>query len=179
MKQRLEYIDIAKGFTIIMVVMGHIVLWDMKGASQVKVLNFIDSFQMPTFMLLSGYVLALGSFPPKYGFWGTAIRKFRQLVIPFLIWGIFITPFILKRIDIPSYPQYLKTWLLHPDNGLWFLISLFEIQIAFSISRFISNRLTKCNSKIIDLVTVAITLLFPVAWKVCYEQLVSESDWGG
>ena len=49
MTKRIEWIDIAKGIGIILVVIGHI--------SQIEVLNdIIYSFHMPLFFIISGYL---------------------------------------------------------------------------------------------------------------------------
>ena len=49
MTKRIEWIDIAKGIGIILVVIGHI--------SQIKVLNdIIYSFHMPLFFIISWYL---------------------------------------------------------------------------------------------------------------------------
>ena len=52
--QRLLYIDALKGFTILLVVLGHVlqVRYDIDNL----LYRYIHSFHMPLFMFLSGYV---------------------------------------------------------------------------------------------------------------------------
>lgn len=53
MKERLDYIDIAKGFAILAVIVGHY--------SDISLVDrFIWSWHMPLFFILSGYFLPAG-----------------------------------------------------------------------------------------------------------------------
>ncbi len=64
MPARLEYIDAIKGFTIILMVMGHVIAWmfvDWKvlipsQSSPAILWNLIYSFHMPLFMFVSGFL---------------------------------------------------------------------------------------------------------------------------
>ena len=66
MKQRIEYIDLAKSVCIIIVVMGHILQYDLDGEGTYSLVSFILCFHMPLFMMLSGYVAALSTKIPKW-----------------------------------------------------------------------------------------------------------------
>lgn len=57
-KDRLVYIDIAKGIAIILVVIGHLLQYNFSGTYKHILFNWIYSFHMPVFMMLSGYVSA-------------------------------------------------------------------------------------------------------------------------
>lgn len=56
------YIDRLKGFTILVVVMGHLALFSLDTGST-TVFRIIQSFEMPLFMFLSGLVI---STPPEF-----------------------------------------------------------------------------------------------------------------
>ena len=56
MKQRLEYIDILRGFAIFLVVLGHVL--EHAGLKNGFLFHFIYSFHMPLFICISGFVSA-------------------------------------------------------------------------------------------------------------------------
>ncbi len=56
MKQRLEYIDILRGFAIFLVVLGHVL--EHAGLKDDFLFYFIYSFHMPLFICISGFVSA-------------------------------------------------------------------------------------------------------------------------
>jgi len=128
---RIRYIDFAKGIAIILVVMGHMVQYNLKGDAANAIFNFIYSFHMPLFFFLSGYVAAL-----KYE--GICIRsvlpfikkKSLSLLVPFLTWGILLN-LLLFRFSISDSLLQLKLLVSHPDRGPWFLFTLFIIQTAY------------------------------------------------
>ncbi len=72
MKERNKWIDIAKGITIILMVLGHTTIPDVAS-------RFIWAFHMPLFFIVSGWMTNW----VKYGVSEFTIRKFRNLMIPF------------------------------------------------------------------------------------------------
>lgn len=63
-------------------------------------------------------------------------RRFRQLIIPFVIWTLLLLliggKFSLENIGI---------YLLYPDKGLWFLWVLFFITVFFNFGNWLSERI--------------------------------------
>ncbi len=85
---RIDSIDIAKGFAIVLVVMGHVLYMDLYGsdnAGQSSLFQIIYTFHMPLFVFLSGVVfntnIKLNELPSKLYY------KFRLIIVPFLIIG--------------------------------------------------------------------------------------------
>ena len=70
-KQRIRYIDLVKGIGIIAVIIGHMNLW--------KLNKIIYSFHMPLFFLLAGAFI-----PQKYSNKQYAIKKAKQLLVPYV-----------------------------------------------------------------------------------------------
>ena len=60
MKERILYIDMAKGFAMVTIVMLHIVSSNLKGDSASTINFFNHSFNTRLFFFLSGMVVALG-----------------------------------------------------------------------------------------------------------------------
>jgi fucose 4-O-acetylase-like acetyltransferase len=92
--KRVESLDIAKGFAILCVVIGHVVSrGTVPGAAWYTELKFaIYSFHMPLFMALSGMALGL-SWRHKASW--TAVgqlvhKRIRTLMIPYFLFGALI-----------------------------------------------------------------------------------------
>lgn len=133
---RLEYIDIAKGIGLILVVFGH--LFSYNGELSI----IIFSFHMPLFFFISGYCFC----PHKYNdFESFLVKKVKHLVIPYLI---FSTLGFVVSLIIPSWRKGLSTYSLvevffntQPESlhvgQIWFLICLFWVEIlAYWIYKF-------------------------------------------
>ena len=93
--QRLDYIDQLKGFAILCVVFGHVMLFCLKCSHDSFVYHVVCSFHMPLFAFLSGLM-----FKPVAG-WRTALGKFRtqslKLLVPFATVGLVYTYWKLDR----------------------------------------------------------------------------------
>jgi fucose 4-O-acetylase-like acetyltransferase len=91
MEQRVEFLDIIKAFAIFCVVWGHSVqyLYSSDFLSN-KVFEFIYSFHMPLFMILSGYFFRSSL---KLSFIKLLFKKFQQLILPIITWSILICLF--------------------------------------------------------------------------------------
>ena len=76
MKKRIEYIDIAKGVAIILVLLGHI------ETCPAGLKSSIYSFHMPLFFILSGYFMKEGTELRLL-----AKKLFKSLMVPYLIIG--------------------------------------------------------------------------------------------
>jgi len=95
--------------------------------------KFIYAFHMPLFIFISGY-MAYKQSPIKSVF---LYNKFISLILPFLVWGL-VKVIVFNPGSMPI--SFIKI-IIYPDNGLWFLWSLFWINILFYIS-------SKCSKNI-------------------------------
>lgn len=119
MKQRILWVDALKAFAIVIVIIGHCLLFtEVKGI----LYKYITLIQMPLFMAISGYC----SYKPSVAF--ASIRKrFFQLVIPFLAWPLV---WYVIKMDFSGVTDYYLHLPLNPDTGLWFLYVLFLISLV-------------------------------------------------
>lgn len=163
MENRIDSLDVAKGICILFVVMGHILQYNCEGNGARMVFDFIYSFHMPVFMLLSGYVVSLSrDRVVKENAMVFIKKKFVSLVIPFLVWGLVVMPFIVRRDSFSCFSAIAKELALQPDTGAWFLISLFCIQVYFLLFCLFANTLkckTQMNAEAISLAVVLGVLL--------------------
>lgn len=124
---RIKYIDYIRSFAIMLVVMGHVIQYILHPESYMtnSIWQFIYSFHMPLFMVLSGYTI--GILNNKNASIFSIIRKrAQQLLVPFFIWAL-LTAFFLNDMQ-----SFFKT-IVNPTNGLWFLWVLFFVVCINSI----------------------------------------------
>ena len=135
-KKRLVWADSLKGWLIILVVLGHAIQNTLGvECDNDHLWNIIYSFHMPAFMAISGFL----AYRPNAQWGGQNLisllyRRFRQLIIPFVIWTLLLLliggKFSLENIGI---------YLLYPDKGLWFLWVLFFITVFFNFGNWLSE----------------------------------------
>lgn len=137
--KRFDYIDIAKGIGILMVVWAHILL---TGASH----RFIYAFHMPVFFLLSGMMFCR----EKYATFGAFLgKRAKRLLIPYVIysvltWVVWAAFRFIRHDEVDSYwmpllqtviAQGSGAYIVH-NSALWFVPCLFLTEILyFFISR--------------------------------------------
>lgn len=139
--KRLEYVDIAKGVMILLVIVGHIVDNYIGGEVHDKIFTFIYSFHMCVFFLLSGFVMGVTQQKLQaQSFTKLLWNKCQTLFIPFVIWSLFVFRYIDPIITTPLNLLAIKNLFIHSDYGVWFFLSLFVIQIVcYPIFRFKSR----------------------------------------
>ena len=134
--QRIEYIDLAKGFCIILVVFHHanLALNDIDFALR----DAMCAFRMPLYFFLSGLF-----FKSYEGYTGFLKRKVNKLLIPFLFFHVvsfFVVPLLNKKTL-----EWHVIWdfLFRQYNGLngplWFLLCLFLVNQIFYVTHQIAH----------------------------------------
>ena len=129
LKQRVTWIDLCKGFAIILVLLGH------SYSTNNRLLMWINSFHMPLFFILSGILIGLRKIyerPIKRIF----LDNFQSLLIPYFIYSILLTCFIqfLKTRGgagfISGVIDSLKyVFILYGNSPMWFLACLFLAEL--------------------------------------------------
>lgn len=122
--KRIDWIDVAKGYGIIGVIIGHITT---------PVLTvWIYTFHIPLFFFLSGYL-----FHPKGSFLDFCKRKVRSLLVPYLFLSIpvIINEYWFNYGNNGSFTdfvnEFLKAIIQVRYTPLWFIASLFSVNIIF------------------------------------------------
>lgn len=143
-RQRIEWIDIAKGLGILCVFFGHFSVGTVQLFNiQTQLPKFlVYSFHMPLFFFLSGYC-----FSKKHVDFKTfAIKKFTSLMIPYItfsiIWILYDCLLQLRvgNLSIDIFVNEIKTYLVQIRvNAIWFLPCLFLIELVFYWIRRISK----------------------------------------
>lgn len=148
---RIEWIDLAKGICIFLVVFHHV--------SSVIHLDYplrtqLTSFRMPLYFILSGLF-----FKQYEGFIGFLKRKTNKLLIPYLF-------FLLATSVIPyiiAYHESPLELILFEMNGpvynhaIWFLLCLFEINLLFYLIQWAAESIIP-KHKITTVLTLSLLL---------------------
>lgn len=131
---RLIWADSLKGILILLVVLGHAIQYTIDDGCYTNHLwNIIYSFHMPAFMAMSGFfAYRIGG--SKNNVIQTIYRRFRQLLIPYLLWT-----FLLMIICNNLKKQRIWELFLYPDKGLWFLWVLFFIAVLFILCEWLAK----------------------------------------
>ncbi len=124
---RIEWVDIAKGLGILLVIIGHCVY--LGGGIH----NWIFSFHMPLFFMLSGF------FVREEAIWTTIKKKSKSLLFPYFIFVILGFVFTLLipgwRANLTLKGIAVDIYMGSPDainiSSVWFLICLFVTILFF------------------------------------------------
>lgn len=127
---RLQYIDIAKGIGILLVIIGHSI-------SIHSITSTIYSFHMPLFFILSGFFLK------KEEKLKSAITKgFRTLICPYIFTGIIITivatyynhDIIRNLLEFILVDCKISNFQISNIGAIWFLVCLYISRIIALLS---------------------------------------------
>lgn len=127
-KERDTTVDYVRCIAMLSIVASHIYQCYFTGGKSNNMFLFFQSYHVPLFFLLSGYVAELTrSRMRDNGFLLFLKRKTETLLVPFLVWSLLVYQFV----DNPAPQNFSLTELLaQPDRGAWFLMSLFCIQVV-------------------------------------------------
>lgn len=121
---RNETIDCAKGFLMILVVLGHVItLGD--GFRTNDVFRFCYSFHMYLFMYISGWLVAHKDNNCEW-----IKKRFYRLIIPYTIWSVIFLFYI-------NTFEFLQVLYIFTDPVYWYLIVLFGCDVVLMLSQTI------------------------------------------
>ena len=126
---RLDYIDTLKGIAIILVVLGHLIqfFWCPENYRGNIAFNYIYSFHMGFFMMLSGFTVK--TFHDSYQELAFVIfKRSINLLLPFFCWAVI-------KWQVFHGPNIIAV-MQNTELGLWFLHALFFIYSIFIIAMY-------------------------------------------
>ncbi|MGN0524126.1 MAG: acyltransferase family protein [Eubacterium sp.] len=177
-KNRIEWVDIAKGIGIILVFFGHISLPYNNPFNSTQLLNsmLVQSFHMGLFFFLSGYCFS----EKEVKFSVFLNKKIKSLMIPWLSFTVIWICFILFKnaiIDnvftVENGLKVIASFILQKRlYALWFLPCLFCLEILF----YILKKVTKNNLPIIVVFTFVLLVLGVIYRKTIDKNLVWSID---
>ena len=133
-EQRVEFIDITKGFGMLLVAWGHIMLGGWTNI-------FIYSFHMPLFFILSGMLFDRSRYSSFQEFF---VKRVKRLFIPYVVystitWCVWVAYSIaLNQKPDNLWMPLLQTFIAQGSGGflvhnvpLWFVTCMFLTEIAY------------------------------------------------
>lgn len=119
-KERDPSLDAVKGFTILIVMLGHVLV--LNGINDPVLYDWIKAVQMPLFMMAAGYLCGISHKAENLGDYGRMLKK-RAVgyMLPFFSWTLVFHPDDFTW----AFPAYLE----QPERGLWFLLTLFVLTL--------------------------------------------------
>lgn len=140
-KQRIDYIDLAKGLCILLVISNHIDLGEFLYKNE-HVSSFFFSFRMPLYYMLSGLFLSI----KDNNYFDFVQKKINRLIVPFVFF-----------VTITNIYSFIKHTITHSDfiysspllflfrensyglmnNPLWFLFSLFTTYMLYAALHYL------------------------------------------
>lgn len=145
-KQRLDFIDVAKGIGMLFVIYAHV-------NYNKEVLIPIYSFHMPLFFIISGMLFDRERFT---GFGNFMKKRFFSLIVPYLVFSFlaigyaFVSERMFPEIFDFTKAQYLKflsqVFLARGSSGtantpLWFVPCLLMVEIIYYFISRLSNKI--------------------------------------
>lgn len=150
MNKKLNYIDITKGFAILIMILSH----SMGDENIIK--TWISSFNMPLFFIISGF-LSAHKHIEKYEIKNIVKNKLLKLMIPYVVFSICLTIFYCLLTYVSGgnildclYKNLKRIILLRGVDSLWFIPCLFIADIVFYlILIYFGNRIAYLASILI------------------------------
>lgn len=120
-KERIHYIDVAKGLAILIVVLGHCAATTIGDHS--RLFYTIYAFHMPFWFFLSGMLYNSKDWQSFFS------GKVKALLLPYLFF------FILNifSYQVLNYTDHLQLFQFVRFGGLWFLLALFYVVISYYV----------------------------------------------
>lgn len=171
---RIDWVDIAKGIGIVLVVVGH----TLRGLANADLMawtpvprfvdQFIYSFHMPLFFLLSGLFLTRSV--SKLSFTQFLADKCRTILYPYVVWSS-VTIAIKCCVGPLAHQQRsavdIFDLLYAPIEQYWFLYVLFCLVVTFGF--LLSIRIKPVTLVAVALLIHPAVVSFHVNWSVFYE----------
>lgn len=155
---RIEYIDLAKGFCIFFVIFRHAT--SACGDPHSSLEETLAMFEMPLFFLSSGLFFYRGR---GDAFLDIFIKKVNKLIIPFIFFHVlscFVYPW-LNKTSFEWHTLWDFFWQegLLPNGPLWFLLCLFWQNIIFYALVIFSDRVGQYRVAILSTSSIIMGVL--------------------
>ena len=137
-RKRLDYLDMAKGLGMILVLIGHLQgdsIFTFSPYIQ-PLCTYIFSFHMPMFFIISGILIAVRNDEDR-PFKELAGSRFRGIMIPYYWFSFFYLIFVVISLikgEIAPQSLYVNIWYVlsgYGMNVLWFLPALYLGELLF------------------------------------------------
>ena len=176
-KQRLEWLDAMRGFTMILVVAYHVAEFGFVESEKISAsLPFLVLFRMPLFFFVSGFLAYKASWEwTPQSFLLLTWKKLKVQVLPALV---FLCVFLVVKGKLPFADGFMKCMHSPTKGGYWFTWVLLQMFLIYYTVSALSQRFGK---KVEHLFIAALWLVSVLACLTLYlpKELGDwyESDW--
>ena len=146
-KKKIEWLAVLQGFSMLLVVIGHVDLTNMPYDPNTPIASAIHkciySFHMPLFMIISGWLFYFTCIRKEKEYGDVVKSKLKRLGIPFLAFTLVTT---VLKLAFPSLmhrqvtaQELIDTFILFRSNPLgemWFVTVLFELMLLYPVYRW-------------------------------------------
>ena len=131
-KQRIQYLDIAKGFGIILVVYGHLLRRQSIFETIKDYSIYIYSFHMALFFFISGICLFLkfNDSDKDFSIKKECISLVKKLFVPYMVWSI-IYIFFSKSVGEAFITKVKYVYTFHGIAPVWFWVHCSFVSYVF------------------------------------------------
>ena len=165
-KQRLEWLDALRGFTMLMVVTNHIYGFGFDTNTKYSMfMSLCLLFRMPLFFFISGFLAYKASFSWNLHDTGQLIaKKLRVQIIPTVV---FMTAYIAIAAK-HFWPKMEEAWTSPTKGGYWFTMVLLEMFLVYYAVCWLSRRFKARGASIESIALFIFWLLSLFAYATLY-----------
>lgn len=180
MKKRIEWVDITKGITILLVVFGHalqgiidssMITLDSANNSLLYVNDIIYGFHMPLFFFVSALFTGFLARSTKT----VILQKVKRLLVPYFIWSFIVAVFMQMASRYTNSGLGIKDFFkspVIPFSEYWFLYVLFFIYMLYLLVRIFFGDKTK---KIILFLSILLLICKPIIPNIWIMNKISQN----
>lgn len=150
MKKKIEWLSVLQGFSMLLVVIGHVTLTNVPGDPATPIATGIErtiyTFHMPLFIFISGWLFYFTCIGREKPFRDMLVSKLKRLAIPFLAFTIIAMvlklafPQLMHRVvDVEEIINTFVFFRSNPLGEMWFVIVLFELMLMYPVYKFITR----------------------------------------
>ena len=183
MKKKIDWLAVLQGFSMLLVVIGHVSLTNLPGDPTTPIATGIErtiyTFHMPLFIFISGWLFFYTCIGKQKRYRDVIVAKIKRLVVPFFAFTLVTT---LLKMSFPQLmhravdmEEIINTFILFSSNPLgemWFLVVLFELMLLYPV--FIIITKDKNWTIVVLAIAILINILAPQdvlefqLYRVCY-----------
>ena len=138
-RQRMEWLDAMRGFTMILVVAYHVAQFGFGESEKISAsLPFLVLFRMPLFFFVSGFLAYKDSWVwTPQSFASLTWRKLKVQVLPALV---FLCIFLVLKGKLPFAEGFVKCMHSPTKGGYWFTWVLLQMFLIYYVASALFSR---------------------------------------
>ncbi len=145
---RIEWLAVLQGFSMLLVVLGHVTLtnefMDPDKPLIAALERIIYTFHMPLFIFISGWLFCLTCIRRDVSFRGTMSKKLKRLGIPFLTFTlvamavkVLLSSWVRRPMDMQEIVNTFILFSSNPLGEMWFIIVLLILMSIYPVYRWL------------------------------------------